>query len=505
MEEQKTNTEQRAQTQRKDFNTKEWKSFKTSNDGVKSIVHLKKSFMNDCRTNIRNFHFAKKKSMKAFPIADESVKESTGQTTPFTIDKSIDRVYQTAIPNNVTYSHEGLGTRIYNSRFTSDGEKFLTTTQHGTSIFSFGQDGKMELSKVGRCPNLNWTITDLDVSSDNRFMVHSTLSPFVHMVDLKDGNYTQQFSLKNGNMNVEMADELFWFFSLRIYSLKLSADSKEIIAACGKALGGAPVQIYDIEANKLKTSVFAHKEDINSISYLDKSNSSIFITASDDGVCKLWDTRILKNFEPVGIFYGHVSGLTSVESKNDNRYFITNCKDQSIKLWDVRNASTEKKNYPFLKYDYRYEILGPQHIEQIKTYQKRFDQSVMSFWGHQVHSTLIRCHFSPLQGTNQRYIYSGSYDGRIYIFDTITGDNVAALEIVNDEEHDTKNHIIRDCAWHPFSQNIVSTNFHGNVARWEYGDLRDSEVITPENELFEEEGEQIEEDPMFSKEKKFTL
>ena len=307
------------------------------------------------------------------------------------------------------------------------------------------------------------------------------------MLNLEDATYTQQFSLKNGNTNVEMADELFWFFSLRIYSLKLSGDNKEIIAGCGKALGGAPVQIFDIETNQLKQSVFAHKEDINSVCYVDRDNSSIFITASDDGVCKLWDTRILKNFEPAGIFYGHVSGLTHVESKNDNRYFLSNCKDQSAKLWDIRQSTTERKNYPFLKYDYRYEILSSHHIEQIKNYQKRFDQSVMSFWGHQVHSTLIRSHFSPLYGTNQRYIYSGSYDGRVYIYDTVTGENVVTLEIPNDEDHDIKNQIVRDCAWHPFSQQIISTNFRGEVLRWEYGDLRDAEEVLPENELMEDE------------------
>ena len=327
-------------------------------------------------------------------------------------------------------------------------------------------------------------------------MIHSTLSPFVHMVNIQDGSYVNQFSLKNGTANVEMADELFWFFSLRVYSLKLSHDSREIIAGCGKALGGAPVQIFDVESNKLKQSIFTHKEDVNSICYLEKNNSSLFISASDDGVCKLWDTRILKNFEPVGMFYGHVSGLAYVESKNDSRYFITNCKDQSVKLWDIRNATTAKKNYPFLKYDYRYETLSTQHIDQIKNYQKKFDQSVMSFWGHQVHSSLVRCHFSPVHGTNQRYIYTGSYDGKVYIYDTTNGENVACLEASCEDGRDVKNQLIRDCTWHPFSQQIISTNFHGDINRWEYTDPRDAnntnqnvEVMDPEesNELTEDQ------------------
>jgi len=486
MEEHKT-VNQRDQTQRKTFDFKEWRTYKNNVDGVRSQVHVKKSFQNETKSNPKVLHYNKKKNFKQQQTMEEETSKPVQNFSPFSLEKSVDQIYQTAIPNCATYSYEGFGTRIYNNKFTSDGKNLLVTTQHGISIFSVGEDGKMELSKTGRCPNLNWTITDLDISSDNKFAVHSTLSPFVHMINLEDATYTQQFSLKNGNTNVEMADELFWFFSLRIYSLKLSGDNKEIIAGCGKALGGAPVQIFDIETNQLKQSVFAHKEDINSVCYVDRDNSSIFITASDDGVCKLWDTRILKNFEPAGIFYGHVSGLTHVESKNDNKYFLSNCKDQSAKLWDIRQSTTERKNYPFLKYDYRYEILSSHHIEQIKNYQKRFDQSVMSFWGHQVHSTLIRCHFSPLHGTNQRYIYSGSYDGRVYIYDTITGENIVTLEIPNDEDHDIKNQIVRDCAWHPYSQQIISTNFHGEVLRWEYNDLRDAEAVLPENGLMEDE------------------
>lgn len=472
---------------KKTIEESDWRSFRNNQDGIRSRAHIKKSFFDEHKHNVKNWHFNKRKTLRPIDHSDSFMRDLCPQPLIFPMERNTNQVYQTAIPNTVTYSYEGLGSRIYNTKFTSDGKKLVVATQNGTSVFNYPADGHVELSKTARCQNINWTITDLDISTDDKYAVHSTLSPFVHMFDIENGTYVNQFSLKTGSTDVEMADELFWFFSLRIYSLKLSGDNKEIIAGCGKALGGAPVQIFDIPTNKIKQSIFAHKEDINSVCYLDKSNTSIFISASDDGVCKLWDTRILKNFEPVGIFYGHVSGLTHIESKGDNRYFISNCKDQSIKLWDVRNYSTEKKNYPFLKYDYRHEILGSQHIDQIKTYQKKFDQSVMSYWGHQVHSTLIRSHFSPVHGTNQRFIYSGSYDGKVYIYDINTGENVAYLEVPNDEGYDPKNLPVRDCAWHPYAQNLVSGNFNQDIHRWEYLDLRDTDAIIPKGETMEEE------------------
>jgi WD40 repeat protein len=40
--------------------------------------------------------------------------------------------------------------------------------------------------------------------------------------------------------------------------------------------------------------------------------------------------------KPVGVFIGHLGGITFLDSKEDGRYFLSNSKDQSIKLWDVR-------------------------------------------------------------------------------------------------------------------------------------------------------------------------
>lgn len=68
------------------------------------------------------------------------------------------------------------------------------------------------------------------------------------------------------------------------------------------------------------------------------------------------------------------------------------------------------KNYGLRQWDYRN-----------MTYKKpRFashpnDCSVMTYRGHAVLRTLIRCHFSPIATTGQNYIYSGSADGRIHV------------------------------------------------------------------------------------------
>lgn len=41
------------------------------------------------------------------------------------------------------------------------------------------------------------------------------------------------------------------------------------------------------------------------------------------------------------------------------------------------------------------------------------DTSVMTYRGHTVVQTLIRCHFSPISTTGQRYIYTGCGSGKV--------------------------------------------------------------------------------------------
>ena len=45
----------------------------------------------------------------------------------------------------------------------------------------------------------------------------------------------------------------------------------------------------------------------------------------------------------------------------------------------------------------------------------------MTYRGHAVLRTLIRCNFSPAETTGGQYIYSGSADGRIHVSKIVPG------------------------------------------------------------------------------------
>ena len=62
--------------------------------------------------------------------------------------------------------------------------------------------------------------------------------------------------------------------------------------------------------------------------------------------------------------------------------------------------------------DYRWEQY-PARNHLIKHPQ---DNSLMTYRGHKVLTTLIRAYFSPMHTTAQRFIYAGSADGSVYIY-----------------------------------------------------------------------------------------
>jgi len=82
----------------------------------------------------------------------------------------------------------------------------------------------------------------------------------------------------------------------------------------------------------------------------------------------------------------------------------------------------------------------------------------MTYIGHSVRSTLIRAYFSPQHITGSKYIYSGSNDGKIFVWNVLTGE---VEKVIN--AHETT---IRDLSWHPYEPVIASTSWDTKVKRW---------------------------------------
>jgi WD repeat-containing protein 23 len=172
-----------------------------------------------------------------------------------------------------------------------------------------------------------------------------------------------------------------------------------------------------------------------------------------------------------GVFMGHTEGLTYVDSKGDGRYVLSNAKDQTAKLWDLRKMMSKEKadEVDIHKYTTRFEYRSNAYPEY-DFIPHPHDCSLVTFRGHKVLKTLIRCHFSPPGSSDSRYVYSGSYDGSVYVWNmdaTLAGkiDVLGATKNTRPREshplidslgfqssYNSDGHwmtCVRDASWHP--------------------------------------------------------
>ncbi|KAF2861545.1 WD40 repeat-like protein [Piedraia hortae CBS 480.64] len=381
---------------------------------------------------------------------------------------------QNLIPSTRADLIIGLGSRAYSGQFSDDGSFF----------FSCGQDFKVRMYdtsnpydwkyyKTAHYYGGQWTITDASLSPNNDLLAYSSIRSRVCLAKTDPEDTSDPTSL-NFDMRPSNRRDIYSRQGMfGIWSLRFSGSGTEIVAGASNHC----VYVYDLPTQRSTLRIKAHSNEVNAVCYGDKGSPDILYSGSDDTTLKVWDRRSLSSMRPAGMFLGHTEGVTYIDSKGDGRYVISNAKDQTCKLWDLRKmVSTdigEKVDNTLFQtnFDYRYES-----YDEWRHVPHPCDCSVVTFRGHSVLNTLIRCHFSPAS-VNGRYVYSGSNDGKVYIWNM---DGTAAAEPINvlaathsggnkpsrdDEEIHYEKTIIRDCAWHPFAPVIAATSWND----WENG------------------------------------
>ncbi|EEF37615.1 LEC14B protein, putative [Ricinus communis] len=318
------------------------------------------------------------------------------------------------LPVNGPWLIDQMTSRAYVSQFSSDGSLFVAGFQ-GSHIRIYNVDRGWKVQKNILAKSLRWTVTDTSLSPDQRHLVYTSMSPIVHIVDV--GSAAME-SLKN-----------------------------------------ITSKIHSVESSSFELQLIVILSDVNTVCFADESGHLIY-SGSDDNLCKVWDRRcFIARGKPAGVLVGHLEGITFLDSRGDGRYLISNGKDQTIKLWDIRKMASNAtcnaglRNY---EWDYRWMDYPP----QAKDLKHPGDQSVATYSGHSVLRTLIRCYFSPTYSTGQKYIYTGSHDSCVYIYDLVTGAQVGVLK-----HHKSP---VRDCSWHPDYPMLISSSWDGDVVKWEF-------------------------------------
>ncbi|OMP06584.1 hypothetical protein COLO4_08058 [Corchorus olitorius] len=334
----------------------------------------------------------------------------------------------------------------------ADGSLFVAGFQ-GSNIRIYDVDRGWKVRKNILAKSLRWTVTDTSLSPDQRYLVYASMSPIVHIVNVGSATTESVANLTEIHEGLDFSSTEDGGYSFGIFSLKFSTDGREIVAGSSDD----SISVYDLEANRLSFRIVAHTADVNTVTFADESGNLIY-SGSDDNLCKVWDRRcFIAKDKPAGVLMGHLEGITFIDSRGDGRYFISNGKDQTIKLWDIRKMSSSTScNLGFRNYEWDYRWMD--YPPQARDLKHPCDQSVVTYKGHSVLRTLIRCYFSPEYSTGQKYIYTGSHDSRVYIYDVVTGAQVAVLT------HHTSP--VRDCSWHPYYPMLVSSSWDGDVVKW---------------------------------------
>ena len=313
---------------------------------------------------------------------------------------------------------------------------------------------------------VTWTITDIDVSPDQNYLIYCSVGPVLNLVRLnEDPNHIFPFTTDQQSILLNQGD-----MDYGVFSCEFSGNGKEVLVGtrCRS------LEIHDLVERKENYKVVnAHNDDINTACF-DSVGSQVVYSGSDDSAIKIWDRRVNpngnnRNSVPQGVLIGHREGITNVSSQGDGFHLISNGKDQCLKLWDIRLLRSFEKYKDFrsshnyqMGFDYR---LGTFPLEK---YTKKLaeDTSLLTFRGHQVLGTLIRCYFSPLETTGQRFVYSGSANGKVYVYDTFTGKKVAEIGASDEDENDEA--VCRDVSWHPYLPIIAATSFDCSVHQYYY-------------------------------------
>ncbi|XP_019745573.1 DDB1- and CUL4-associated factor 11 isoform X1 [Hippocampus comes] len=358
------------------------------------------------------------------------------------------RIRSHFLPNSVsqkaTYHH-----KAFCGVYSEDGNMFLSACQDQNIRLYDTSRGRFLLRQTVKARDVGWSVLDVCFTPDARHVLYSSWSDYIHLCGI-DGDSENHTAL---DLN---PDERRFC----VFSLAASTDGKEIL---GGANDGC-LYVFDLEQNKRTLKIDAHEDDVNAVAFADSSSQLLF-SGSDDALCKVWDRRTLREDrpQPVGQLAGHRDGITFIHSKGDARYLISNSKDQSIKLWDVRKFSPKeglaasRLAVTQQNWDYRWQRV-PQRA--LRRHKLAGDTSVMTYRGHGVLHTLIRCRFSPEFSTGQRFIYSGCSTGKIVIYDVLTGAVVSKLL-----GHGA---CVRDVTWHPYEDIIISSSWDCAVQMWEH-------------------------------------
>jgi WD40 repeat protein len=226
--------------------------------------------------------------------------------------------------------------KLFCGTYSNCGNLFLSACQdQNIRLFDTSQS-KFRHRRIIRARDVGWSVLDTALSPDNRHLIYSSWCDYIYQVNLygSDGNLIKNDNIggernfsNEGSSTLEDNHQALNLAArdggdrFCIFSMRFSQDGDEIL--CGAKDGY--IYVYDRGSNQRSLRVNAHEDDVNAVAFID-SATHILASGGDDGICKIWDRRSLKETDPVpvGLLAGHVDGITYIDPRGDGRHLITN-------------------------------------------------------------------------------------------------------------------------------------------------------------------------------------
>ncbi|KAJ6444018.1 WD repeat protein [Purpureocillium lavendulum] len=411
--------------------------------------------------------------------------------------RNTDIVTQTMIPGTRAEKIIHYDDPVYSGQFSDDGNFFFSCCQDfKVRMYDTSNPYKWQYYKTASYPWGQWTLTDATLSPDNRWLAYTSIQSMVSMAPTDPNDTGDPYTLDLDDASVPTDNTWRTRGGFGIWSIRFSGDGRELVAGTSSD----SIVVYDIESRRVLHHITGHDDHVNAVCFADKLSPHIVYSGSDDCTIKVWDRRSMASAREAGAFVGHVEGLTYIDSKGDGRYILSNGKDQSMKLWDLRMAKSSaqfREEAPLRRtiggtFDYRREAYDENDWDPHPQ-----DNSLVTFRGHKVLRTLIRCHFSPPSSTNSRYVYSGSADGKVYIYNmdaTLAGTIDVKKATLGTRRRDRHTRhwfdepsgwgtCVRDASWHPTAPVLVASAWNG------YSMARGTCTMHAFNDSTDDEGE----------------
>ncbi|XP_051631615.1 LOW QUALITY PROTEIN: DDB1- and CUL4-associated factor 11-like, partial [Manacus candei] len=299
------------------------------------------------------------------------------------------------LPNHVSFV-DSYPQKAFCGIFSPDGALFLSACQdHTLRLYEVGGAG-LRVLRATRGRHVGWSVLDVAFTPDSAHFLYCSWSSYVHVVDVHgDGD-------AHTALDFRPEEKRF-----AVFSLAVGPDGRDVV---GGANDGC-VYVYDREAQRRVLRFPAHEDDVNAVALGDPSGQ-LLLSGGDDGLVRAWDRRCLQ-LGPTGVLAGHRDGVTFLCPRGDGRYVVSNSKDQSAKLWDLRRpagpggVAAARRAVARQSWDYRWQRAPAQAR---KATPLPGDASLVTFRGHVVLHTLLRCRLGPAPG---HALAAGSAEGAV--------------------------------------------------------------------------------------------